>query len=41
MAQPPSETELAPGDVMVAMGTARTMDRLETLFAPPAGARVS
>ena len=31
--QPPSETVLAPGDVIMAMGTPRTMDRLETLFA--------
>ena len=39
VAQPGSETELHVGDVLVAMGTARTMDRLEALFAPPAGAR--
>ncbi|QEC47886.1 hypothetical protein FSW04_10105 [Baekduia soli] len=32
--QPPSETVLQPGDVIMAMGTPRTMDRLETLFAP-------
>jgi voltage-gated potassium channel len=31
--QPPSETVLEPGDVIMAMGTPRTMDRLETLFA--------
>jgi voltage-gated potassium channel len=35
-AQPPGETVLAPGDVVVAMGTLRTMDRLEALFAPAA-----
>ncbi|HEU4973967.1 MAG TPA: TrkA family potassium uptake protein [Baekduia sp.] len=34
--QPPSETVLEPGDVIMAMGTPRTMDRLETLFAPAA-----
>jgi voltage-gated potassium channel len=33
-AQPPAETTLAVGDVIVAMGTMRTMDRLEALFAP-------
>lgn len=33
-AQPPSETVLEPGHVLIAMGTARTMDRLERLFAP-------
>jgi voltage-gated potassium channel len=32
--QPPSETVLHPGDVIMAMGTPRTMDRLEALFAP-------
>ena len=37
-AQPPGETKLAPGDVIVAMGTLRTMDRLEALFAPTAAA---
>ncbi len=37
-AQPPGETKLAPGDVIVAMGTLRTMDRLEALFAPAAAA---
>jgi voltage-gated potassium channel len=31
--QPTSETVLAPGDVIMAMGTPRTLDRLETLFA--------
>jgi voltage-gated potassium channel len=35
-AQPPGETRLAVGDVIVAMGTLRTMDRLEALFAPAA-----
>ena len=37
-AQPPGETRLARGDVIVAMGTLRTMDRLEALFAPTAAA---
>jgi voltage-gated potassium channel len=40
--QPQSETVLAAGDVIMAMGTPRTMDRLESLFAPahsPAGAQ--
>lgn len=32
--QPAPETVLCPGDVIMAMGTPRTMDRLETLFAP-------
>jgi voltage-gated potassium channel len=32
--QPPGDTILSPGDVIVAMGTPRTMDRLEKLFAP-------
>jgi voltage-gated potassium channel len=32
--QPPSETVLQPGDVIMAMGTPNTMDRLETLFTP-------
>jgi voltage-gated potassium channel len=32
--QPSGETVLEPGDVLVAMGTATTMDRLEALFAP-------
>ncbi|HEY6758414.1 MAG TPA: NAD-binding protein [Baekduia sp.] len=31
--QPASETVLEPGDVIMAMGTPRTLDRLETLFA--------
>jgi voltage-gated potassium channel len=31
-AQPPGETVLAPGDVLVAMGTPHTMERLEALF---------
>ena len=31
--QPPSETVLEVGDVIMAMGTPRTLDRLETLFA--------
>jgi voltage-gated potassium channel len=41
VAQPGSEVDLRDGDVRVALGTARTMDRLEALFAPPAGARAS
>jgi voltage-gated potassium channel len=36
--QPSSETVLQAGDVVMAMGTERTMDRLENLFAPT-GAR--
>lgn len=40
VAQPPTETMLAEGDVLVAMGTERTMSRLEALFEPDgAGAR--
>ncbi|UTI66632.1 TrkA family potassium uptake protein [Paraconexibacter antarcticus] len=31
--QPPGDTVLRPGDVVVAMGTPQTMDRLENLFA--------
>lgn len=38
LAQPPGETVLHPGDVIVAMGTDRTMDRLETLFQPVSAA---
>ncbi len=34
--QPPAETVLAPGDVIMAIGTPNTMDRLEALFAPSA-----
>jgi voltage-gated potassium channel len=38
--QPPAERILCAGDVVMAMGTARTMDRLEALFDPArAGAR--
>jgi voltage-gated potassium channel len=36
--QPPAETVLQAGDVVMAMGTERTMERLEELFAP-AGTR--
>jgi voltage-gated potassium channel len=36
--QPPVETILHAGDVVMAMGTERTMERLEELFAP-AGTR--
>jgi voltage-gated potassium channel len=32
--QPPSETRLMAGDVLIALGTARTMDRLARAFAP-------
>jgi voltage-gated potassium channel len=32
--QPPAETVLSAGDVVMAMGTLRTMQRLEALFAP-------
>jgi voltage-gated potassium channel len=32
--QPPAETVLRAGDVVMAMGTGRTMERLEDLFAP-------
>jgi voltage-gated potassium channel len=34
--QPAGETIVQPGDVLIAMGTASTMDRLEALFAPTA-----
>lgn len=34
--QPPSETVLGAGDVIMAIGTPNTMDRLEALFAPSA-----
>jgi voltage-gated potassium channel len=33
-AQPPAETVLESGDVLMALGTARTMERLESLFEP-------
>ena len=36
--QPSAETVLRAGDVVMAMGTERTMERLEELFAP-AGTR--
>jgi voltage-gated potassium channel len=32
--QPPTETLLNAGDVVMALGTVRTMQRLEKLFAP-------
>jgi len=32
--QPSGDVVLQPGDVVIAMGTASTMDRLEALFAP-------
>jgi voltage-gated potassium channel len=38
VAQPPAETTLADGDVLVAMGTDRTMSRLEALFEPDGAA---
>jgi voltage-gated potassium channel len=34
--QPPSSTEVGPGDVLVAMGTVESLRRLEELFAPVA-----
>jgi K+/H+ antiporter YhaU regulatory subunit KhtT len=34
--QPSADVVLEPGDVVIAMGTAATMDRLEALFAPQA-----
>jgi voltage-gated potassium channel len=34
-AQPPTETVLESGDVLMALGTARTMERLESLFVNP------
>jgi voltage-gated potassium channel len=34
MPQPEPETILGPGDVIMAIGTSRTMDRLESLFTP-------
>jgi voltage-gated potassium channel len=34
IAQPPADTMLSQGDILVAMGTERTMDRLEALFEP-------
>jgi voltage-gated potassium channel len=37
-AQPPSDTVLRAGDVLVAMGTLPTMERLEALFVPEAAA---
>jgi voltage-gated potassium channel len=36
-AQPPAETMLESGDVLMALGTARTMERLESLFEPTQG----
>ena len=36
--QPPAETTLDVGDVLVAMGTVRTIERLERLFEPAAAA---
>jgi voltage-gated potassium channel len=35
--QPAGETVVQPGDVVIAIGTASTLDRLETLFAPEDG----
>jgi voltage-gated potassium channel len=32
--QPPSDTVVEPGDILVALGTPRTLDRLEGLFQP-------
>jgi voltage-gated potassium channel len=39
VAQPPGETRLDDGDVLVAMGTERTMSRLEALFEPEPAAQ--
>jgi voltage-gated potassium channel len=39
LAQPPAETRLNDGDVLVAMGTERTMSRLEALFEPEPAAQ--
>jgi voltage-gated potassium channel len=39
VAQPPGETRLGDGDVLVAMGTERTMSRLEALFEPEPAAQ--
>ncbi|HYY06523.1 MAG TPA: TrkA family potassium uptake protein, partial [Candidatus Limnocylindria bacterium] len=41
IAQPPAETALEVGDVLIAMGTPRTLARLEDLFDPVAGAQAS
>jgi voltage-gated potassium channel len=30
--QPPGDTALAPGDIIIAIGTPRTLDRLEALL---------
>jgi voltage-gated potassium channel len=35
--QPPADAVLRPGDVVMAMGTLRTLNRLEGLFEPPGG----
>jgi voltage-gated potassium channel len=35
--QPPADTALQPGDVLMAMGTPNTLDRLERLFEPDGG----
>jgi Trk K+ transport system NAD-binding subunit len=35
---PPGETTLEPGDLLVAMGAAGAMERLERLFEPPEAA---
>jgi voltage-gated potassium channel len=39
--QPPAETILCPGHVIMALGTTRTMERLESLFEPRRADRVS
>ncbi|MGZ6694106.1 MAG: potassium channel family protein [Solirubrobacteraceae bacterium] len=39
--QPPAETVLAAGQVVMALGTRRTMERLENLFAPSPAERLS
>jgi voltage-gated potassium channel len=39
--QPPAETVLAAGDALMALGTPRTLDRLERLFLPAEASRSS
>ena len=35
VASPPADLRLEPGDIVMATGTVKTMDRLETLFDAP------
>jgi Trk K+ transport system NAD-binding subunit len=35
--QPPGETELQVGDMLIAMGSPAAVDRLDRLFQPPRG----